>query len=51
MLSTFNEDPDMTMTALPEAPGDELHHAGGHRVMAVDLAPAYFLDAGQPGRP
>jgi len=36
MLSTFNKDPDMTMTALPEAPGDggalaaqqELHHAG-----------------------
>jgi hypothetical protein len=36
MLSTFNKDPDMTTTALPEAPGDggalaaqqELHHAG-----------------------
>ena len=36
MLSTFNKDPVMTMSALPEAPGDggalvaqqELHHAG-----------------------
>ena len=51
MLSTFNKDPDMTMTPLSEAPGDEHRDAGGHRVMAGVLAPAYFFDAGQPGRP
>lgn len=41
------------MTALPEAPGDggavaaqqELHHAGGHQVMAGALPLAYFVDA------
>ncbi len=51
MLSTFNKDPDMTMTALPEAPGDgasvaaqqESHHAGGHRVMTGVPAPPFSL--------
>jgi len=49
----------MTMTALPEALDDggavaaqqELHHAGGHRVIAGVLAAAYLVDAGQPGSP